>query len=40
MKKYLGLCIIGTFLVACGGAQTTQESETEKVTTETKSLKG
>lgn len=40
MKKYLGLCLIGAFLVACGGAQKTQESETESIATKTTSLKG
>lgn len=42
MKKYIGLCLIGAFLVACGGTQTTQESEETKETTstETASLKG
>ncbi|MFC5283341.1 c-type cytochrome [Pedobacter alpinus] len=42
MKKYIGLCLIGAFLVACGGTQTTQESEETKETTatETANLKG
>lgn len=40
MNKYLGLCVIGAFLMACGGSQTTQESNTENATTETTSLKG
>lgn len=41
MKKYIGLCLIGAFLVACGGSQTAQESETnDAATTETASLKG
>jgi cytochrome c len=33
MKKYIVLCLLGTFLVACGGAQKTQESTTETATT-------
>ncbi|MBD3747898.1 MAG: c-type cytochrome [Sphingobacteriales bacterium] len=41
MKKQLGLCLIGAFLVACGGSQNTQESEAkETVATETNSMKG
>ena len=43
MKKYLGLCLIGAFLVACGGDQKTQESETEtstSVASESSELKG
>lgn len=41
MKKYLGLCLLGAFLVACGGSQSTQETanETTASTAET-SLKG
>jgi cytochrome c len=34
MKKYIVLCLLGAFLVACGGAQKTQESTTETATTD------
>ncbi|TKC00479.1 c-type cytochrome [Pedobacter cryophilus] len=27
MKKYLGLCLIGAFLVACGGQQSSENNE-------------
>jgi cytochrome c len=40
MKNYLGLCIIGLLLAACGGTQTSQESENENATTESTDLKG
>ena len=40
MNKYLGLCMIGAFLMACGGTQTKTEIGTENATTETVSLKG
>lgn len=28
MNKYIGFCLIGTFLIACGGTQTSSESQT------------
>ena len=40
MKKYFGLCMIGAFLMSCGGTQTKTETGTENATTETASLKG
>lgn len=42
MKNYLALCTLGLFLVACGGTQTSQESETENTATTSASadLKG
>ena len=34
MKKYLGLCLLGAVLLACGGPQNTQESETSASSSE------
>lgn len=39
MKKYLGLCMIGAFLIACGSNQASQDSQTIETTNNETALK-